>query len=399
MADAGADPDLSALVIRYYAHRATSSFGFLAPVWVVLLEARGLSFTAIALLDAVYFGTLVLAEVPTGYLGDRIGRRNALAIGTAGVALSAVGFGYAETVPAFLLDYVVWGIAETMRSGNGSAWLYDALDDADAPGAFAAVRGRGDAVFFGVTAVAALAGGYLATRNLTLPFLATGALNGVGALVVLTLPPSGAGRTAGDGAETADPDALSVRAAARGVARLARPPLRWTVAYAGLFLAVGWSADIYVQPVTTRTGVSLIGLGGLYAVLTAGSALAGQSVERIRARVGGRRALRAVPLVVGAGYLLGAAVPLAALPAFVLGRAGLTLARPLAEQYLNDRLPSLGRATVLSGFSMLVAVLSVPVKFLSGPVADATSPLFAVGALGGGLLAGAVALLALRTKR
>jgi hypothetical protein len=391
-ADASTEVDPAALVLRYYAHRATTSFGFLAPVWVVLLEARGLSFTAIAMLDAVYFGTLVLAEVPTGYLGDRIGRRNALAVGTAGVALSAVGFGYAETVPGFLLDYVAWGIAETMRSGNGSAWLYDALDDADAADTFATVRGRGDAVFFGVTAVAALTGGYLATRDLTLPFLATGALNGVGALVVLTLPPAGGG-------DADESDRLTLGVAARGVTRLVRPPLRWTVAYVGLFLAVGWSADIYVQPVTTRAGVSLVGLGGLYAVLTGGSALAGQSVGRIRGLIGGRRALRAVPLVVGAGYLLGAAAPLAALPAFVLGRAGLTLARPLAEQYLNDRLPSLGRATVLSGFSMLVAVLSVPLKFLSGPVADATSPLFAVGALGGGLLAAAGALLALRTKR
>jgi len=80
------------IVIRYYLYMAASSLGFFVPVWVVFLEANGLSFTQITTLDALFFAAIVVAEVPTGYLGDRIGRRNALVVSSLvlGVAAAAV---------------------------------------------------------------------------------------------------------------------------------------------------------------------------------------------------------------------------------------------------------------------------------------------------------------------
>lgn len=373
----------SAVVRRYFLYKGAATVGFLSPFWVVLLEYRGLTFTSIALLDAVFFTTMLLAEIPTGFVGDRIGRRNALIVSSVVVGVSVVGFAFARTTVEFLVVYVGWGVSQTFRTGNESAWLYDTLSETGETAAFSRVRGRGQAVLFGVTAIAALVGGYLATRNIVWPFLATGAVNAVAAVVLLTLPEPTV--------ETEAPT-FSIRDALGAIARLGRPGLRGFVAFVALFLAVGWAADLYVQPISTRAGVSLVGLGGIYAVMTAGSAVTSTFAGTIRERVGGTRTLLVLPFVVGVGYLLFAVTAAVAVPAFVLARGLLSLAQPLAEHHVNERTPALGRATVLSGFSMAVSFLTVPLQLMTGPLADTYGLFTTIAALGAILLVGAVVL-------
>jgi len=48
-------------------------------IWVLYLrDLRGFSLTQITILDALFWGTAVLAEVPTGAIADRFGRKVAL---------------------------------------------------------------------------------------------------------------------------------------------------------------------------------------------------------------------------------------------------------------------------------------------------------------------------------
>ncbi len=51
---------------RYYLYSLTETQGLIAPVWVLVLQARGLSYTDIGFLGALYWAVLVLAEIPTG---------------------------------------------------------------------------------------------------------------------------------------------------------------------------------------------------------------------------------------------------------------------------------------------------------------------------------------------
>lgn len=371
---------LGAVVRRYYLYKAAATLGFLSPVWVVLLEQRGLTFTEIALLDAAFYATILLAEIPTGYVGDRIGRRNALVVSSSAVGLAAVGFGFAETTVEFLVVYLAWGVAQTFRTGNESAWLYDTLASSGEAASFSRIRGRGQAVLFAVTAAAALTGGYLATNSLVWPFLATGAVNFVAGVVLLGLP---------EPEVEVDSPTLGLGDAGRAILRLTRPRLRGFVAFVALFLAVGWTADLYVQPISTRAGVSLVGLGALYAVMTAGSAITSNFAGAIRDRFGGTRTLIVLPFVAAIGYTLFAITTAVAVPAFVLARGLLSLAQPLAEHHVNEHTPSLGRATVLSGFSMAVSLVTIPLKLLSGPMADAFGLFTTVAGLGVILLVGA----------
>jgi MFS family permease len=62
---------------------------------------------------------MVASELPTGYLGDRVGRRNAL--GNAIVAMVMVGFAVADSTADFAVVYVLWAVGWTFRTGTADA--------------------------------------------------------------------------------------------------------------------------------------------------------------------------------------------------------------------------------------------------------------------------------------
>jgi hypothetical protein len=65
----------------------------------------------------------------------------------------------------------------------------------------------------------------------------------------------------------------------------------------------------------------------------------------------------------------------------------------LAGQYVNDRIETLGRATVLSAMAMVSAVTVIPFQLGSGVISDAVSPLIALSGAGVILIVGSVVIL------
>jgi predicted MFS family arabinose efflux permease len=137
------------------------------PLYALLFLDTGLSGAQISLLFGVWSVTAVLTEVPAGALADRWSRRGVLVLG--GV-LQAAGFVVWTAAPAFgafLVGFVVWGVAGALWSGAAEALVYDELAAVGAEDSFARVNGAMTAAELLVqvpTAVAAsllfAAGGY-----------------------------------------------------------------------------------------------------------------------------------------------------------------------------------------------------------------------------------------------
>ncbi|EFW90834.1 putative sugar transporter [Haladaptatus paucihalophilus DX253] len=379
----------SSAIYKYYCYQATVSFGFFSPIFTLFLLYRNLDYTQIALLSALYSTLTVLGEIPTGYVGDRIGRRDSLVVSSVCMTLSILGFVVARSFPALALLYVLWTLALVFRSGSGDAWLYDYLRAELDTDRFARVRGRGMAVNRAVTVVTVLAGGVLYELDPRLPFLASGVLNGAGVVVLLTLPRNRAY------AEGDDRDVLSPLDAVRVIRRhLSKPPLRSFVTYVALFFAATGAVESYVQPIATGPlGLSVELMGPLYAGFTLVSAGVSYYAGTIEEVVGLRTTTVFVPVVLCVSFVLPVFVPLLALPMFVARTGSNTLLRPLVNQYINDHSESVGRATVLSAASMAYAVLRLPLVLLGGLVADAYSPLVTVAAVGAIVLVGLVSVI------
>lgn len=375
----------SSTILKYYAYKSTVTFGFFWPVYTLFLLDRGLNYTQIGVLEGVSAGFVVVGEIPTGYVTDRIGRRNGLLLSSAFFSLSILGFAVAETFASFLVLWTLWALGLSFYSGSGDAWLYDSLKGELREDEYTRVRGRGESVNQWVTAGMMLVAGLLYSVDPRLPFVAGGVVLASGIPVILTMP-----RTE----VTASDEGFSILEALPVIRRkLSEPPLRSFVIYMALFFGIVQAADEFVQPIATRTlGLPEPGLGPLYFGFTVAAAIASYYASEIEASLSTRRATLVLPALVGVFFVAPFVVPLAAFPMFFVMKSAQTAMRPIASGYINDHVESVGRATTLSAVAMVYAMVRLPLKPLAGGVADLASPVFAIAALGAFFLVGATAL-------
>lgn len=373
-------------VARYYAYKTTKAVELYRPVMYLYFLSTGLSFFQITLLEAAYNLTTVLGEVPTGYVGDRVGRRNGLILGTVLISLTLAGIGLAESFPALLVLYTLWSLGYTFRSGSEDAWLYDSL--AREGRSFTEVRGTGESMALASGVLAAVVGGYLGGLDLAYPFFAAAGVTALGAVILLTVDDAGG-----------SPDHTTFGATMDAIREaFADPRLRaFLVLYYVLFSAVTYLTFIFLQPrlETVAAGYGLAGdieslLGWYYAAISLTSALFTYRAAWIRERVGLGRWFLAVPVAVGLLLVGQWLVPVAAVVAFLLVRGLSETTRVFASQYVNDRIDALGRATVLSAMSMVSGITVIPFQLGSGALSDALSPGFTLGVAGVVLVGGAI---------
>lgn len=365
---------------RYYVYRVTTSMGFWVPVSVVYLLDKGFDLAFVATAQAVFSASLLLAEVPTGYLGDRLGRRGTLALGSGWRAACVGGYVLADSGPAFLALQAGLGVAWALRSGTKDAWLYELLGEAAEKSEFARVEGRASTLLLATSAATAVAGGLLYGVDPRLPFAANAALAVVGVPVVLSTTPVGAG--------TADDDPLSLGGALRVMElQVHRPAVRWLVAYSVLLFLAFDLTRTFEQPALEAVGVPVAGLGLLYAGVKVVSAGAAAAVGWLNDALGTRRALALLAPAVAVVYGVLLVEPLSMVVVLFAYRSLRTVARPLRNQYLNDRLADVGRATVLSGVSMVLSLVGVGARLAAGPLASRVGPVAFLGFAGVGLAA------------
>ncbi|MFW6435142.1 MAG: MFS transporter, partial [Halovenus sp.] len=139
-------PDVSQTVLKYYFYRATSGPAFTYPIYTLFLLLNGLSYTAIGAIGAIQAIIVVGGEIPTGYIGDRIGRRNSLVIAAVMFLISNAGYLFATDFWGFLFVFGTLSFGQTFVSGSGSAWLYDTLEEHDIEEEFTRISGRAGAV-------------------------------------------------------------------------------------------------------------------------------------------------------------------------------------------------------------------------------------------------------------
>lgn len=383
-------------VLKYYLYKSTKAVEFYRPIMYLFFLAQGLNFTQIAILEAIYNLTTVLGEIPTGYVGDRVGRRNSLLIGTGLITVTLVGIGLSESFYALAVLYAVWSMGYNFRSGSEDAWLYDTLTDELSEGEFAHVRGRGESVSLAVGAGAAILGGYLGSINLSLPWFVAAAVTGLGAVVLLTL----------DEPETykkTDTGGLSFGQILEIVTdALSRRNIRALILYYYvLYAAVTYLVFVFLQPIFETVVVDLgispgqveSLLGWFYAAYSLFGAVLSYYTGAIKEYIGIRTWFLVLPFAVGAALIGMYFVPILALPTFLVARGLADVTRSFAGQYVNDRIETVGRATVLSAMAMVSGLTVIPFQLGSGVISDIVSPMFALAVAGAVLVTGSAVIL------
>src|SRR5690606_16388396 len=118
---------------RLYLATFLLSLTIYSPILVLFYTGRGLSLFQILALEAFNSAVILMAEVPSGVLGDRIGLKKTMFLGYALQGVWIVILIFSHSYPLFLLGYAMLGMAIALRSGATEAWIYELLVERGQP--------------------------------------------------------------------------------------------------------------------------------------------------------------------------------------------------------------------------------------------------------------------------
>ena len=388
----------------YYLFYGSSGFLIWLPIWMVyLIDGRGMSLTQVALMESLFWITLVIAEVPTGAIADRWGRRTSLFLGACGFTIASVAFAFSATYPMLMLSYAIMATSMTLYSGAGHALLFDTLRQLGRTNEYEKHVGRSEAGAFAAMLVATMLGGPLAAlvgfSNTILIGASAMAVAAVFALMLREPPrseaefagqPAGQLNGAGGGANGQNGQTAAAEPPPQSVLRnmlvgwftvWRRKTLFAIIIFATLMGVVFEMPEFFLQTFVRFQGIDprdALDTGFVYSGLIippiAGMVIGSLLAAGVAGRFGERRAL---PLLLLAGILL--FVPLMlwnslwVIIAIALVAVLRGMIRPIATGYINRRIASDQRATVLSMFELSMGVLMAACTPLVGSAADLLS--------------------------
>jgi len=379
-------------IVRTYLSIVAVSTLAQALIWGVntlfLLDA-GLDIFGVMVANAAYAAAQVVFEVPTGVVADTLGRRASylLCMGVLLVStLLYVWFGAVQAgLPAFVLASVLLGLGFTFFTGAVEAWMVDALGFVGFTGKMDPIFARGGIAQGLAMLVGTIGGGFLGQIDLTIPYIARAVLLVPAALLGLlfmhdlgfTPRPL---KWSTIGRETR---AVAKNGVTYGWRNPVVRPLMLANLIAGVFFMFGfYSWQRYFLDLLER---DLIWVNGVIAALVGLSTIAGNllvgPLSRTRLRsstiVFSMLALQAVVIVL-AGLLQYFWV---AVPLYLVASVAFGLLQPVRQAWLNRRIPSEQRATIISldalfldaggaggqvGLGYLSRAVSIPMAWIVG---------------------------------
>jgi len=143
-------------------------------VYVTFLIHNGLNLLQVNLVNAVYFLTLFVCEIPTGAFADIFGRKTSFVTACGLMSVSMFIYGLSHSFVGFIIAEIIAAIGTTFTSGAFQAWLVDSLKHYGYEGEYNRIFGRKNLICQIGGGIGAVTGSYLATQNQSLPWFVGG---------------------------------------------------------------------------------------------------------------------------------------------------------------------------------------------------------------------------------
>jgi MFS family permease len=336
----------------FYLFRLLSTSYLFVPVSVAFARSRGLDLLEIFLLNSIYCAAVIVAEVPTGALADRIGRRRAMMAGALAMVAACCTYVLADSFAVFAVAELLGALSMTLCSGADSAYLFDLLNEHGQGQDYPRREGTASAWHQGGQTLAFAAGGLLGAQSLALPFLVSAGVATLAFVVALSMRKDRPHPS--NELPSAREIAAHMRAAVGDVARSGR--LKWIIAYSAVAFVL-LRATIYIyQPYLESAGYGIAATGLIFAGVYFVAAFVAHHADWLRRRLSEPTLLWGLLGTLVATFLVLGAVPGGrwAVGVLALQAAANGLYSPLVKPIMNHAIAdSRRRATVLSVESMV----------------------------------------------
>jgi MFS family permease len=156
---------------NYTLYRFFYGMLIIGPVITPYFRWKGLSYTEIMWLQSIAALSVVIFEVPTGVVADKISRRLSLLCAGLCLGIALTIYIHTQSFYAFAFAEALFGLGLTFGSGADSALLYESLHRLGREDEYARIDGRAASFIFAGQAVGVVISSLLYTLNPNLPFL------------------------------------------------------------------------------------------------------------------------------------------------------------------------------------------------------------------------------------
>lgn len=323
---------------------------FIGATYVIFLLSHGLTIFEAQAVNACFYVTLTLFEMPTGIVADVFGRKLSF-VGSCFVhSLSMFLYFRATSFTGFVVAEVVGAIGITLMSGAFQAWVVDQIKHHGYIGEIGRVFAREQQISKSIMMIGALSGGFLGSLDLALPWLFSAVILGVvGVLALLWMEEDYFVRESSSPGEHLR---LMCSTSSRAFSFFKKnAAVRFVFGIGASQVFAFQAPNMQWQPLFEKAFSGTIGLGFLRSLMTL-AIIAGALVAiPFLAKVGSeRRAIVLSQIGAGVGIVLTVLWNNLAwmIVIFLAHEIFRGINDPLKDAYLNRHIPSRERATILS---------------------------------------------------
>lgn len=334
------------------------------PIVVLFYQDNGLEMFDIFLLKGIYSVSIVIWEIPSGYLADVLGRKLTLIIGALLGFFGFLTYSFSLGFIGFLVAEIILGVGQSLVSGADSALLYDTLEDRGLKEKYAKYEGRVISIGNFAEAIAGILGGVIAGLSLRYPFYVQSAVAFTAIPAALTLyEPSRVKKLM----KAKFSDILQIV----HYSLIKNKLLRWNIVFSSIIGTATLTMAWFVQPFfkVIELPVSLFGV--FWTILNIIVAIGAMYAYRIEYRFNQFKSMLIILIFISASYLslsfMKGYLGIAILIIFYMIRG---FATPVLKDYINRLTEANIRATVLSVRNFVIRVLFAAIGPLLGWYTD-----------------------------
>lgn len=350
--------------------RFFQNLSFAAPIQTLFFQARGLSLGEIMLLQSILLCSALLLEVPTGILGDRVGKKMSIILGLCCALLAWIPWFLATDIWLFAAAFVLLGASQAFISGSDQALLYELLASKGLQKEMQKTYGLYLAMSTFGFALAGLIGGLLAVEQTLGEFIRLYVFTAAAQVCAFLLYLS-----------VREPSPISdvpLVSEERRVFHTAlalikgNSSLRRIVTLSMLTAPFSVALLTLFQPYFVASSVPAPWFG--IALFLSSLAASGSKIfaHRLEAMLGMELSSFLSTVLPGVLWVLMALAfnPVIAVLLFILSDAGGNLRDPIFADYMNRHIPSSVRATTLSAISLITSLYLLLMQPIIGALAD-----------------------------
>lgn len=341
----------------YYFYSTFAELLILGPIMTLFLIAKGLSFTEIMVLQSISAISQVLFEVPTGAVADKHGRKISILLGSIVWAISLFIYIIGKSFFVFALAEAIFSLGASLKSGADSALIYDSLVYLKKENEYQKIEGKARANALYAQAIGSVISGFIYEINIYLPMTLSIVFMVVTSIIILFFhePPYSK--------EEQNKDTNYYRQIVEsGSFILKHEKLKAVVLFCTVFFVFYRAGFWFYQPYMEAVNIPVKYFGIIFFLFNIAAAFTSKRSHYLMEKTKPRTLTFLALLMGGSFFIMGTVKIWVGFIAIFLQQMARGLYRPVTTKYINKRIPSDKRATILS-FSSLSSNIAVAAAF------------------------------------